>query len=157
MNEDDALVMLRAHLIVKMGNNIENIRIKIGEQYVWGWSLYYQDKRPEQFLVGHGPVLINKETKELFETGSAYSEEYYVERYEYKIGVRDNYKVEVRMFDKSDAHLRNLISKAGVICPKDIKLPIILYSGSKSMCIEVSSKINQVGLKGIVLEDFEFT
>ena len=155
MNENDAVVMLRVLLIQKMGNNIENLKIKIGRQYSWGWSLYYQDKRPEHLLVGHGPVFINKNTNEVIENGSAYSEEYHAERYEYKIGIRDRHKVVLNKFDKSDTHLRHILKKADVDCANVIRLPMVLYCGPKPSCMDIGMKLSKAGLEVAILEDYE--
>jgi len=42
---------------------------------------YYETKDVQYMLVGAGPLLVNKETKEIFETGSGQIPSYYIESY----------------------------------------------------------------------------
>ena len=42
---------------------------------------YYESKRIEDLLIGAGPIIYIKSTGEIFETGSAYSAEFYVTSY----------------------------------------------------------------------------
>lgn len=57
------------------------------EEYDFGWAFYYQLKKYietkdyREMLVGHGPILVDRNSAQMFETGSAYSTEHYVKAY----------------------------------------------------------------------------
>ena len=60
---------------------------------VWGWiffyqsSLYLESKDISDALAGNAPLIVNKNTGEVIETGTAYPLEQYVQEYEVKIGL----------------------------------------------------------------------
>jgi hypothetical protein len=54
----------------------------------WGWVFFYTSKRWQETkdiryaLAGNAPIIINKSTGKLFETGTAYPVEHYIQAYE---------------------------------------------------------------------------
>ena len=60
----------------------------VTEEYDKCFAVYYQSvqyiesKNISDMLVGHGPVLVEKKTGKVYETGSAFSTKYYVESLE---------------------------------------------------------------------------
>jgi len=59
----------------------------------WGWvffyesSLYLESKNISDALAGNAPLIVNKDTDEIFETGTAYPLEQYIQEYEDNIGL----------------------------------------------------------------------
>ncbi len=57
------------------------------EKY-WGWMFFYTSKKwietqdIQYALAGNAPVIVERETAKLIQTGTAHSPEYYIERYE---------------------------------------------------------------------------
>lgn len=77
------------------------------------WSLFYQDERPDHLLVGQGPVLFSRESGELVEFGSATAEREAVIKYESLIGERDDWRLVITGFPRSQAHLRRVLQQVG--------------------------------------------
>lgn len=56
-------------------------------EYDFGWAFFYQaiayieSRDFRDLLVGHGPVIVDKNTGKFFETGCAYPTDYYVNAY----------------------------------------------------------------------------
>ena len=54
----------------------------------WGWVFFYTSKKWSETqeiqyaLAGNAPVIVERNTAKLIETGTAYSAEHYIERYE---------------------------------------------------------------------------
>lgn len=57
----------------------------------WGWVFFYNTSEYIKFgdideeLVGNAPYIVNKNTGEIIETGTAYDIEHYIEEYESKL------------------------------------------------------------------------
>ena len=57
------------------------------EEYEFGWVFYYNSARyietkdVKDMLVGHGPLLVDRNSSEIIETGSAHSAEFYINNY----------------------------------------------------------------------------
>ena len=86
MNKNDA------EKIVERELNLDSLNCSIisesTEEFSKCFAVHYQSKRYieskkfDDMLVGHGPVLVEKKTGKLYETGSAFSTEHYVEAFE---------------------------------------------------------------------------
>lgn len=151
---DDGIMRLRMKLNQQYGQGAVNLRITVGTEYQWGWSLYFQDTRPEHFLVGHGPTFFNKTNGELIQTGSACSEEDWVTDYEYAIGQRTTFRLLVRQFTRSEAHLRHGLVKSGLTLGADLKsLPVVVFAGGRAACEGFKERLREQGVESDVVPD----
>ena len=82
INEPDPYNQDNPKLVVDDGQTIEKD---------WGWVFFYNSidfLKSGDFidaLVGNAPYIVNKNTGEILETGTAYDIEYYIEKYESKL------------------------------------------------------------------------
>ncbi|WP_144394383.1 YrhB domain-containing protein [Pleionea sediminis] len=86
MNKEDANKIVEEEL--GLHEQSCSVMPEITEEYGKCFAVYYQGneyiktKDDLQMLVGHGPVLVEKDTGKVFETGSANSTEHYVHIFE---------------------------------------------------------------------------
>lgn len=75
----------------------------------WGWVFFYQSSEyieTQNFnsqLVGNAPYIVNKLSRELIETGTAFSIEYYINEYEKQIPPSWPVEEESTSIDESEA------------------------------------------------------
>jgi len=92
MTKEEATVLVRKKINAQSLNLPDDDEIIILEQDTidkpWGWIFFYTSRKwyetndIDYAIAGNAPIIVEKETGKLYETGTAYSIEHYIENYE---------------------------------------------------------------------------
>ncbi len=93
---NDAEALVQEHLDEIYASSYDPDRVKLvvaageSDEREWGWIVFYGAENPEDIIAGNAPYFVNRETADLWISGTAFPLEHYVREYEKELNVQRN-------------------------------------------------------------------